>query len=696
MNEELKIIISAEIDKLRKELDKGKENLKELEKQGKDSGSKLGNALSATGKAVGTAFKAITAAVAAAGAALVAVTEATREYRTQQAMLASSFEVAGGSAELAKETYEDLYRVLGDTGQATEASLHLAQLTTDQGNLAEWTKICQGVYSTFGDSLPIEALTEAANETAKTGEITGALADALNWAGISEDEFADKLWECNSEAEREALIRQTLSGIYGEAADTYEKTGKAVLDANEAQLKLTDSLAAAGAAVEPVMTILKSGLGNALSSLAPHFGEVSEGLQDMINGVEGGQDRFSTAIKALLDSVIKIITDTLPMILGVGTDILLALLDGIIKALPDIISVLEEVSLDIITALVEILPRVTEGLLQALPKLIDAIVSITASVLVALGDLLPEIVLQIVEIIPELIDSLLASLPVLLDAAVKLLMALVEAIPIVVMALVEKLPDIIMAIIDVLPDLVQQVMMAILDCLPQIVMALIELTFKLTLELPKILVKLVEAIIKYFANMWSSVMKVFEAVPDFFGKTFSLAWSGIKKAFGGFGNYFKDLWNTIKKTFSNVGATIGNAITNTVKSAINGVLKVATGIINGFIKAINIAIGVINAIPGVNIKKLSLLEVPKLARGGVLKKGQVGLLEGSGAEAVVPLEKNTEWLDQIALRLAKLLGDREGDGTPIVLKIDGKVLAQATTKYINRQTKQTGKLALQF
>ena len=95
--------------------------------------------------------------------------------------------------------------------------------------MSEWTTICEGVYATFGDSLPIEGLTEAANETAKTGTVTGSLADALNWAGISEDEFNEKLAACNNEAEREALIRSTLTGVYDEAAAGYEKNAAGIL-----------------------------------------------------------------------------------------------------------------------------------------------------------------------------------------------------------------------------------------------------------------------------------------------------------------------------------------------------------------------------------------------------------------------------------------------------------------------------------
>jgi hypothetical protein len=102
-------------------------------------------------------------------------------------------------------------------------------MTTNEKELAEWTTICEGVYATFGDSLPIEGLTEAANETAKVGQITGSLADALNWAGVSEDEFNAKLEACNTEAEREALIRETLIGLYDEAAANYEENAAGIL-----------------------------------------------------------------------------------------------------------------------------------------------------------------------------------------------------------------------------------------------------------------------------------------------------------------------------------------------------------------------------------------------------------------------------------------------------------------------------------
>lgn len=276
MSEELKIVIKAEIDNIKKNLNnakkqlqsfgkKAKQNLKEVSKAAQDFGDKCAKGL----KVVGTA-------VIGAGAALMALSVSTEEYRRNQAKLTTAFETAGGSANDAKTVYNDLYRVLGDDGQAVEAASHLAQLTTNQQSLSDWTLICQGAYATFGDSLPIESLTEAANETAKTGELTGGLADALNWAGVSEAAFAEQLALCNDEAEREALIRETLKGLYGDAALLYEENAAQMLAYNEAQARLQEATAAVGEAMTPVNTAFTNFAATILEILTPYIDDFVE------------------------------------------------------------------------------------------------------------------------------------------------------------------------------------------------------------------------------------------------------------------------------------------------------------------------------------------------------------------------------------------------------------------------------------
>lgn len=228
---------------------------------------------SANGLAAG-GLAALAAAAAAAVTAIVALAEETREYRTAMGKLDTAFRDAGLGAEAATKTYQELQSVLGETDQAVEAANHLAKLCDNEEELAKWTEIATGVYATFGDSLPIEGLTEAANETAKTGKLTGGLADALNWAGISEEEFQASLDKCSTEQERQNKITSTLTRAYSNAARQYQVTNKEVIRANKANEKWNATLAKIGKTVEPVVTDIKE-LGAALLE------DASEPLEDL-------------------------------------------------------------------------------------------------------------------------------------------------------------------------------------------------------------------------------------------------------------------------------------------------------------------------------------------------------------------------------------------------------------------------------
>lgn len=247
--------------------------------------------------------KAAAVGLAAAGTALLALGASTQEYRNEQAKLTTAFEAAGSTAEQAKETYNDMFRVLGDSGQATEAASHLAKLTTEEKALVEWGTICTGVYATFGDSLPIEGLTEAANETAKTGVVTGGLADALNWAGVSEDAFNEKLAATNSEAEREQLIRETLNGLYSDAAAKYEENNAQVLAQNEAQAQLQATMAALGEAVAPVITAFTQFGSEVLSVVVPYVQQLADTYAPALNqALETTASVLSTVMGFLVDN----------------------------------------------------------------------------------------------------------------------------------------------------------------------------------------------------------------------------------------------------------------------------------------------------------------------------------------------------------------------------------------------------------
>lgn len=302
MKENLEVVIKGDTKPLQKELKKAENQLEEFEKKSIEADKALDELIDSAKTTAKDAFTTIAGSITAVVAAMTGIAESTREYRQEQNKLVASFESAGSSAETAKNTYDELYRVLGEEDTAVEAAAHLAQLTTNEKDLAEWTETCKGVYATFGKSLPIEGLTEAANETAKVGKVTGVLADAINWAGESEEDFNAELAECATTQEREEKIRKKLNSLYKNAATEYETTAKKTLKANEAQNKLNSAMAQAGEDFQPVSDALKD-----IGSTA---------LKEFRAPLKKTADVISKDVLPVVKDIIKFMADNLPAVAG--------------------------------------------------------------------------------------------------------------------------------------------------------------------------------------------------------------------------------------------------------------------------------------------------------------------------------------------------------------------------------------------
>lgn len=186
------------------------------------------------------------AAVAGLAAGFVALDGATEEYRVAQGKLNAGFQAAGFSTDVARKSYRNFYAILGDTDTATEASQLLANMAKNAEDVTKWTRIAAGVHGTFGDSLPIEGLVESANETARTGQVTGVFADALNWVGIMEDDFNAKLEKTTDVSKRNQLIMDTLSKTYDKAADSFYANNQQIINARRNHATLDEMLAKVG------------------------------------------------------------------------------------------------------------------------------------------------------------------------------------------------------------------------------------------------------------------------------------------------------------------------------------------------------------------------------------------------------------------------------------------------------------------
>lgn len=181
-------VLSKELDDSKKSMSDAESAADKLDKSLKDTGDAAEKASDGFSVMKGAAANLVSSGVEKVVgklgdlvSSLASLPDETEEYRTAMSKLDTAFQAGNRSGEDAERTYRSLYGVLGDVDQATEASNLLANMSMKSADLQKWTTILTGAYARFGDSLPIEGLAEAAAETAKTGQVTGGFADALNW-----------------------------------------------------------------------------------------------------------------------------------------------------------------------------------------------------------------------------------------------------------------------------------------------------------------------------------------------------------------------------------------------------------------------------------------------------------------------------------------------------------------------------------
>lgn len=269
--------------------------------QGLDQGSKSGaDKAGANVESFGDRMKGVLAgiSVAALASSINELVSVTNEFQEDMGKLSVAAQQNSVSTGAANGAYRDMVGILGETDQSVEAVNHLFALCGDNTkSLSDWTNIASGVYATFGDSLPLEGLTEAANETAKVGQVTGPLADAINWAseaavqqGVAlsgnqaaidayrsalesgatqEDAFNAALAACSTEQERAQLVTDTLNGAYAEAGTQYQQTNADVIAYRQSQSDLTAAMSSLGQEFMPIVTGLTDVATMLLSGVQP-------------------------------------------------------------------------------------------------------------------------------------------------------------------------------------------------------------------------------------------------------------------------------------------------------------------------------------------------------------------------------------------------------------------------------------------
>lgn len=482
----------------------------------------------AMGNLISSGIQAAASAVADLVSSLWNLDESTEEYRRAQGRLNTAFEAAGYGADTAQQAYKAFYGILGDTDTATEASQLLAQLAESEEDVATWTEIAAGVSGTFGDSLPIEGLIEAANETAKVGEVTGTLADALNWVGISEDEFNAKLAAAGSESERNRLIMETLSNQYDQAARAFYRNNEALVESRNTQAEMSETLSSVGEAV--------ANMKNQLSQ------ELLPVLQEIISGIDWNQlgETIAGFVSTLVDNGPTIISVISGIAAGFAAWKVVTTIQGMVTAIQAFAAANQGASIAQLALNAAMKANPIAIIITAIAGLVTVIGTLWAT-----NEDFRNAVIEIWENIKQAFVDAWENIKAAWDAAKPYFEAIWEGIK-----------SVFSVVADVLTGFFKAAWSGI--------------------------TAVWDVVIGYFENIWNTIKGIFAVVEAVLRGDFQAAWEAIKNVFAGWKDFFTGLWDDITNVFSNVWEVFSNIGKNIVDGIKNGISNAWNGLKNWF------------------------------------------------------------------------------------------------------------------
>lgn len=691
---------------------------KHLDKTGKktvDIKAKMKSMFSAIGKGALTSVKALAkVSVAAAKIGVVAATivatgltamtkSAVEQYADYEQLVGgvetlfkdssdkvveyanNAYKTAGLSANEYMDTVTSFSASLlqgleGDTAQAAEyANLAITDMSDNANKMGTSMEMIQNAYQGFAkqnytmlDNLKL-GYGGTASEMARLINDSGVLGDTMtvtadNVNSVSFDKMIEAIhvvqtnMDITGTTAKEAattiqgsigMVKSAWANLLIGMADPSQDMGVLMNNLVDSAMAVADNLVPRIADTLPRVVTGLSQLTQKLAPYIPHL--IEQLLPSLIQGATSLLSEVVNNLPGILETLLPGIGGELGQSISTALNSVFSTLTSI---LPSILQLVGPVLTTLSTLLNLLLPPMMQIIQAVLPPLTNLINILLPPVTQIIQSLLP-VLMAILQPILELLQPFLAMLTPIID---------------LVMQVVTPLTDLINMILPLLAEILSMLMEDYLNVLKPI----LEWYCKMLSGTLKAAIKLIVTVInnckESFAAAWRGIKKAWNAAPEFFSNIgsnikgafayvgtwfsdiFSKAYNGVKNKFSPIVNFFSETWQKIKNIFSKVGTAIADGLKGAVTSAVNAILSKATGIINGFIRAINSAISILNKIPKVSISRIDELDAPQLAEGGVLKRGQVGILEGNGAEAVVPLEKNTGWIKKVAEDMAEATG----------------------------------------
>lgn len=273
--------------------------------------------------------------------------------------------------------------------------------------------------------------------------------------------------------------------------------------------------------------------------------------------------------------------------------------------------------------------RAITGIAKALPNLVK---KIAAKLPKLLKEIIPPLMEATVQVFVAIADSLPALMPLIVDGLVDLVVALVPHIPTILVALFAAIVQAVVALLASIGDLLAPWLASIAEGLWKWFDGIFQSIGSALADFAQGALDAINIFVNGFRNGIEAVKNFFMSIPSFIAGIFA----------------------KIGDLFRGIGTKIGEIVSGAFKAVVNGILNFIEGFLNTPIDAINGLIGTINIIPGVDIPTLGRINLPRLAKGGLVTGSTLANIGERGNEAVIPLEQNTEnWARPLAQAIAE-------------------------------------------
>lgn len=517
-----------------------------------------------------------------------------------------------------------------------------------------------------GGAYNLDKVNDAINEVT-TRLVDGTIEGALdNFSSKTQDVF--KAWQ-----EGRATQKDVVNAIVEDISNTtneQEKLNKSATafgtmgeDFNSGFIQslttVGDKYKDVEGAMDKVKEIANGGLKNALIELGrtfiDSFTPIGELITPILSGIigfiavaiQGIQQGFAKVGDVISNIFGSIDTSGITNIVSQVSEVLAPAFDNVKGAIEQMKAALEPIAKDILSKIIEVIQNIVNQAQKILSVVGTPILAIIKMIIQTVVGMIPIItsILKVVGSVVSGIISFISTVISIVGTAIATILGFIMPIVQVVATIVANIWSVILTVATNIWSKISEVVTAIIEFVSNVFKTVSDVVGNIWSKIQDAMNKVrdkvqgvIDNINKYFNNVKDTVSDVFNGI-----------WSKVKDIMGKVGEKISNVLQGIQNAWNGLKDFVGGVFGG-IEVAVQSLVGSVKGFVNGVIGGINGAIGIINKIPGVHIGK-----IPKLERGGVLKRGQIGLLEGNGAEAVVPLEKNKAWIRAVAKDMAQII-----------------------------------------